>query len=55
MKLTKIMLDNNNQTTEALKHIYALMLANKKICITIDLPELEDSDDEISSEENIPE
>ena len=56
MKLSKIMLDNNNQTTEALKHIYALMLANKKICITIDLPELEDSSDgEISSEDHVPE
>lgn len=54
MKLSKIMLDNNNQTMEALKHIYTLMLANKKICITINLPELEDSSDAESSSDFLP-
>ena len=49
MKLSKIMLDMNNQTSEALKHVYALMTANKKICITIDLPEVVDSSEEEES------
>ena len=52
MKLSKIMLNDNNSTAEALKHIYTLLTANKKICVSIDLPAAEESsDDEASSEE----
>ena len=41
MKLERLHLDNNNQTTEALKHIYTVLIGNPDIEITIDLPEIE--------------
>ena len=59
MKLSKLFLDGNHQSVEALKHIYATLLTNKKICISIDIPatnesDLSDSDDnkELASDED---
>ena len=37
MKLSKIFLDNNCQSDEALKHIYTVLISNKDISISIDL------------------
>jgi lysophospholipid acyltransferase (LPLAT)-like uncharacterized protein len=41
MKLERLHLDKNHQTTEALKHIYTVLIGNPDIEITIDLPEIE--------------
>jgi len=41
MKLERLHLDKNLQTTEALKHIYTVLIGNPDIEITIDLPEIE--------------
>lgn len=38
MKLKKLLLDNNEQTDDALKHIYTLLLGNADIEVSIDLP-----------------
>jgi hypothetical protein len=38
MKLERLFLDFNEQTDEALKHIYTTLISNKKIEISIDLP-----------------
>lgn len=38
MKIKYINLTNNNHTEEAMKHIYALLLANPHIIIDIDAP-----------------
>ena len=38
MKVEKILLDNNKQTEEALKHIYTVLHLNGVIEITIDFP-----------------
>ena len=38
MKLKKLVLDINEQTEDALKHIYTLLLANSDIEVSIDLP-----------------
>ena len=38
MKLKKLVLDRNEQTEDALKHIYTLLLANSEIEVSIDLP-----------------
>jgi len=38
MKLDRINLDENMQTDEALKHIYAVLIANKEISVTINFP-----------------
>ena len=38
MKLKKLVLDINEQTEDALKHIYTLLLANPEIEVSIDLP-----------------
>ena len=39
MKVEKILLDNNKQTEEALKHIYTVLHLNGVIEITIDFPD----------------
>jgi hypothetical protein len=39
MKLSRIIFDKNEQSDEALKHIYTLLLLNPKIKISIDLLE----------------
>lgn len=38
MKLKRLFLDDNNQTEDALKHIYTLLLVNPIIDVSIDLP-----------------
>jgi len=38
MKLERLLLDNNEQTEEALKHIYTALVANQRIEISVDLP-----------------
>lgn len=61
MKLRKIVLDNNKQTEEALKHVYTVLLANPYIEVSIDLPfdklietveSIESSDEEQDEEED---
>ena len=44
MKLERLHLDKNHQTTEALKHIYTVLIGNPDIEITIDLPEIENQE-----------
>ena len=55
MKLEKIILERNCQSEDALKHIYAVLISNKDIMITIDLPSTKDricnDDSEESSDE----
>ena len=57
MKLETLMIDNNEQSEEALKHIYTTLVVNEKIKITVDLPELPQEEppsidyDELSEEE----
>ena len=38
MKLKRLVLDDNEQTEDALKHIYTLLLANSEIEVSIELP-----------------
>lgn len=38
MKLEKLLLDDNNQTGEALKHVYTTLLINDTIELSIDFP-----------------
>ena len=38
MRLERLLLDDNEQTEEALKHIYTALLANQRIEISVDLP-----------------
>ena len=38
MKIERLLINNNEQTEEALKHIYTALLANPDIEIRIDLP-----------------
>ena len=54
MKLDRLLIDNNNQTTEALKHIYTALVANENIKIAIDLPEIptEEPENSDSSQED---
>lgn len=49
MKVEKILLNNNKQTDEALKHIYTALYVNKDIEITIDIPEDRESDESSES------
>jgi hypothetical protein len=54
MKLSKLMLNDNEQSIMALKHVYTVLLANKHIQISIDLPDslkndTEESDNSLSS------
>lgn len=54
MKLDRMLIDNNQQTEEALKHIYTALVANEHIKIAIDLPELPEDEPE-NSESSEPE
>ena len=54
MKLDRLLIDNNNQTAEALKHIYTALVANEHIKVAIDLPELPEEEPE-NSESSEPE
>ena len=45
MKLQKIFLDDNQQTLDALKHVYMVLLANQNIFISVDVPKPEDDSD----------
>lgn len=54
MKLDRLLIDNNQQTEEALKHIYTALVANEHIKIAIDLPELP-ADEPENSESSEPE
>jgi len=38
MKLKKLILKNNNQGDEALKHVFTTLISNKEMAIDIDLP-----------------
>jgi|TARA_B110000285_G_C14837099_1_gene473595 hypothetical protein len=38
MKIERLLIDNNEQTEEGLKHIYTALLANQDIEIQINLP-----------------
>lgn len=52
MKISKILLDQNQHTAEALKHIYTVLVANRYIQIAIDFPfaqQLLEHDLEVSS------
>mgnify|MGYP006102743675 CR=1 FL=1 len=40
MKLERLLIDNNEQTEEGLKHIYTALLANQDIEIQINLPQI---------------
>ena len=40
MKLDKVILDENMQTDEALKHIYTVLISNKEISVIINFPTL---------------
>lgn len=52
MKIERLFLDNNQQTHEALKHIYTALTANKDIEISIDLPASAVRDSDESEESN---
>ena len=53
MKIEKLLIDENEQTLEALKHGYTVLIINKNIEISIDLPEVPPVDiDERSVETN---
>ena len=53
MKIEKLLIDENEQTLEALKHVYTVLIINKNIEISIDLPEVPPVDiDERSVETN---
>jgi hypothetical protein len=41
MRVERLSLDKNQQTNEALKHIYTVLIGNPDIEISIDLPEIE--------------
>ena len=57
MKIERLLIDNNGQTNEALKHIYTALIANSDIEIQIDIPEEPPilTDDSISEEEKLEE
>jgi hypothetical protein len=38
MRIDRLLLDNNQQTCEALKHVYTALISNVDIEISIDLP-----------------
>ena len=42
-------------TEDALKHIYTVLITNKDICITIDLPPLEDRVSIIETDSSVDE
>jgi len=42
MKIERISIEKNQQTNEALKHIYTVLIGNPDIEISIDLPEIID-------------
>lgn len=42
MKLERLILFNNEQNEDGLKHIYTLLISNPTLLIEIDLPKLED-------------
>jgi hypothetical protein len=52
MRIERLFLDNNQQTHEALKHIYTALTANKDIEISIDLPASAVRDSDESEESN---
>ena len=51
MKVARIMLDNNAHTVLGLKHIYTLLLVNRKIDIRIDMPTVPRDDDDSQAED----
>lgn len=64
MKIERLLINNNEQTEEALKHIYTALLANPDIEIRIDLPSepvlftneslTEEQDEELEEEDESP-
>lgn len=55
MKMERILLNNNQQTDEALKHIYTALHVNEDIEITIDLPASAVRESEESAESSLDE
>ena len=59
MRLKRLFLDDNEQTEDALKHIYTLLLSNTEIEVSINLPydliKNDSESSESSSEEIEPE
>lgn len=56
MKVERLLIDNNEQSEEALKHIYTALIVNQDIEIQIDLPESEPplfTNDSLSEDEKI--
>jgi hypothetical protein len=64
MKIERLLINNNEQTEEALKHIYTALLANPDIEIRIDLPSepvlftneslTEEQDEDLEEEDEAP-
>jgi hypothetical protein len=50
MKLEKLILFNNEQDEDALKHIYTLLISNPTLLVEIDLPKYEDRISKIESD-----